>query len=1161
LIGKPIPSDRAIHERLGRVQALAVLSSDALSSVAHGPEQVFLQLMLAGYAALTWGVAVGIAIAALMVIVGLSYRQTIRGYPSGGGSYIVAKDNLGTLPGLDAASSLLLDYVLTVAVSVSAGVAAITSAFPSLFDDRVAICLFVILVMMIVNLRGVRDTGAIFAAPTYLFIIAIYVLVGVGAHNYVTSGGAVPPLPRPPLTAVEGLSLFIILRAFASGCSAMTGLEAISNGVPAFKRPEAENARATLSWMVGILVTMFLGVMFIAIVYQAVPKPDGSETMISMLARWMVGSGPLYFYIQATTALILILGANTSYADFPPLTSLLARDRFLPKQFTFRGDRLAFTTGISVLSLFSAILIVAFGGITDAPIPLYAIGVFISFTLSQSGMIRHWLKLRGSGWRTSAAINTIGAVATGSVAIVITTAKFVSGAWIATLLIPSGVLAFLWVYRHYESVWKQLSVSDMQPDPLASAHRVGHRPLIVSMGNVNKATLESLRYALSISSNVTVVHISDSPEDAERFEQKLNAWWPRAHLVTIQSPFRYVVSPLIAYIDSIHEGDPTETLTVVIPEFVVRRWWQQILHNQTALRLKTTLLLRAHIAVTNLPYHLTYGHSAAPLPHGTCIAPLNLVSSRRTSGVAVEPETAVPPVTEHRLRRVVGPWGSFTWGYADVGADVYVALGLVMAAAQGATNVAFLFAGLVYVCVGLAYTELAAAYPFSGGGQFYVLRGLGDLLGFVAGWAVLLDFTIDISLFALSSVGYVSFFLPFLRQTAELNAFGLTFAGTQPLLIALATLLVIALTTLNVVGVRESSTFNGVLGALDIISESTLIFFGFLFAFNGPLLVYQMETGWPDTYRLAYGASLAIISFVGLESISQASQETLRPSTVVPRTSIALILTVLIYALAFSNLGLGMLPWQSIAAHSEHPIAWIASHIPVIGIIAGPYVAGLGATLVLISSNAGVFGASRITYSMGRYHLLPSWFNYVHPRFRTPVRSLLVFSGVALLELWGAGLSKNALDTLGNMYAFGAAAAYMLVFVSLLVLRVKDPWTPRPFRVPLNVRIGGEMGSEVELPIVGILGFLGIGSILFMVVLTHTIGRIAGPAWILLGLGLYVLHRRWAGLPVLGSTSRDWRREQIEVYCEAGEPELAEELVENLQRRDRLAATRGGLPR
>ena len=514
------------------------------------------------------------------------------------------------------------------------------------------------------------------------------------------------------------------------------------------------------------------------------------------------------------------------------------------------------------------------------------------------------------------------------------------------------------------------------------------------------------------------------------------------------------------------------------------------------------------------------------------------------------------PQSERGLRRVVGPWGSFTWGYADVGADVYVALGLVMAAAQGATNVAFLFAGLVYICVGLAYTELAAAYPFAGGGQFYVLRGLGDLLSFCAGWAVLLDFTIDISLFALSSVGYISFFFPGLKATADVTMFGLSFPNTQPWLILFATLVVILLTTLNVIGVRESSTFNSVLGALDIISESGIIFFGFLFAFNGPFLIYQMQTAWPDTYHLAYGASLAIISFVGLESISQASQETVRPSAVIPRTSIALILTVLIYALAFSNLGLAMLPWSSIAAHSEEPIAWLASHIPVLGVIAGPYIAGLGATLLLISSNAGVFGASRITYSMGRYHLLPSWFNHVNARFRTPVRSLLVFSGVALVELWAAGLSANALNTLGNLYAFGAAMAYMLVFVSLLMLRVKDPWTPRPFRVPLNLLVGRSDGQPMYLPIVGVLGFLGISSILFMVVLTHTIGRIAGPAWVLFGLGFYFIYRKRAGFPLVGNVHHDWDKEQIDVYRDSGEIELMEELAENLERRQRHIGVR-----
>jgi len=525
--------------------------------------------------------------------------------------------------------------------------------------------------------------------------------------------------------------------------------------------------------------------------------------------------------------------------------------------------------------------------------------------------------------------------------------------------------------------------------------------------------------------------------------------------------------------------------------------------------------------------------------------------SKGTPGVN-ETTAAGIPQEAHDLRRAVGVWGSYTWGYADVGADVYVALGIVMAAARGATNVAFLFAGLIYVMVGLAYTELASAYPMAGGGQFYVLRGLGDFWGFVAGWAVLLDFTIDISLFALASAGYINFFFPFLNMRTNINLFGLSFPGVQPILILQATFFVAMLTLLNIIGVRASSRFNEVLGALDVVSESAILFFGFLFAFNPTMLIHQMMTSWPDAYHLAYGASLAIISFVGLESISQASQETIQPAKVVPRTSIALILTVLIYALAFSNLSLSMLPWQSFAEHSGDPVAWLASHIPILGMIAGPYVAILGATLVLISSNAGIFGASRITYSMAKFDLLPRWFFKVHPKFRTPIRTLVVFSGLALLELWLAGLSTNAYDVLGNMYAFGAATAYMLVFVSLLVLRFTDPWTPRPFKIPLNIRLRGKDGEVRYLPIIGVLGFVGISSIFVLVVLTHTIGRIAGPAWIVVGLVIYVVYRRRRNLPIIKSIKRDWEEEQLRVYEEAGEHELAAELRENLTRKRRL---------
>ncbi len=602
LVGPPIPTSRAIHERLGNVQALAVLSSDALSSVAYGPEEVFLQLMAAGAAALSWGLWVGLAIAALMAIVGLSYRQTIRGYPSGGGSYIVARANLGTLPGLTAAASLLVDYVLTVAVSVAAGIAAVTSAFPSLLDDRVALCLVCIVVITVGNLRGIRDSGAIFAAPTYLFIGTFYLLIGVGIVKFALAGGHVQPLPHPPVAAVEGLTLFLILRAFASGCSAMTGMEAISNGVPAFKPPEWKHARFTLIVMTSILVTMFLGTMFLAIAYHAVPRPDGSETMVSMIARGLVGTGPLYYLLQAATALILVLAANTSYADFPRLASLLARDGFLPHQFSYRGDRLAFNTGILALSVLSAILVIAYQGVTDALIPLYAIGVFVSFTLSQAGMVRHWYVERGQGWRTSQAINAVGALATGVVAVVTAAAKFSEGAWIVVVLIPFLIVNFLMIHRHYAAVAEQLRI-DEAADSLADQEST-LTAVLVPMAGVNKATLRTLNYALSLGAPVTVLHVADTLEDGEAFQSVLRKVWPSARVVVIESPFRTLLGPLLSYIDSVRTREPDRTLTVVIPEFLVARWWEYPLHNQTALRLKAALLFRRGIVVVSVPYHL-----------------------------------------------------------------------------------------------------------------------------------------------------------------------------------------------------------------------------------------------------------------------------------------------------------------------------------------------------------------------------------------------------------------------------------------------------------------------------------------------------------------------------------------------------------------------------
>lgn len=504
---------------------------------------------------------------------------------------------------------------------------------------------------------------------------------------------------------------------------------------------------------------------------------------------------------------------------------------------------------------------------------------------------------------------------------------------------------------------------------------------------------------------------------------------------------------------------------------------------------------------------------------------------------------------EQSLRREVTPWGSFSWGYSDIGADIFVALGLVLGAAAGASNIAFLFAGLVYVCVGLAYTELASTYPVAGGGQYFVTRGLGDVFGFIAGWAVLLDFTIDIVLFAWSCIGYLSHLIPQLSGSVDpwLHFFAILF-------------LIVALAGLNMVGVRESTAFQSVVSAADVVSESAILFFGFLFAFDPSLLVHTMSVNWPTTFQLMNGISLAIISFVGLESISQAAQETRRPSSIIPRTSMALILTILIFALSYSNLALGMQTWHPIPldAHghaqpffaylgndqnNDKAIAVLASNIPYFGALASLYVPVLGAILLLISSNSGVFGASRIAYGMSRERLLPSIFQRVHGKFRTPVFAIGTFCLVAIaVHVWAALQGPGGLDFLGDLYAFGAATSYTLVFIALIALRFSDPDSPRPFKIPVNIPVMHE-GRRVEFPVVGVLGFLGIFAILIFVLLTHDVGRIAGPSWVVLGLCGYLIYRRRKGLPVLRSRAIDWRTEQIGILRDAGELEMMDEYI------------------
>lgn len=529
------------------------------------------------------------------------------------------------------------------------------------------------------------------------------------------------------------------------------------------------------------------------------------------------------------------------------------------------------------------------------------------------------------------------------------------------------------------------------------------------------------------------------------------------------------------------------------------------------------------------------------------------------------------------LRRGVTPWGSFSWGYSDVGADIFVGLGLVLAWAAGASNVAFLFAGVVYVCIGLAYTELAATYPVAGGGQYFVMRGLGDVFGFLAGWAVLLDFTIDVTLFAWASVDYASQLLPALT------------GSTHPWVHFLVVLtLVLGLCALNVIGVRESTAFNGFVSAFDVISETCILCFGFLFAFRPQLLIHTMQLHWPSPYQLMLGTSLAIISFVGLESISQAAQETQRPASIIPRTSVSLILTILIFALAYSNLALGLVPWHPIVDAHGHSLAFwqifpnnsdnqgkavalLAAQVPYYGAFAALYVPVLGAVLLLISSNSGVFGSSRIAYAMSSSNLLPSIFQRVHSTFRTPAISIIFFSTIAVIELVFAALpalnphvvalysgffhGENGLAFLADLYAFGAATSYSFVFLGLIGLRLTDPLSPRKFKIPLNVPFVFR-GERVEFPIVAVIGFVGIFSILIFTLCTHALGRIFGPSWLLIGFILYLVYRRYRGLPMLRSQSRDWRTAQAEILRRAGELELMDEYLANVKASDARRSAR-----
>ena len=546
---------------------------------------------------------ISLGIAVLIAIVVSSYRQTILAYPSAGGAYIVSRENLGTYPSLVAGAALLTDYVLTVSVSVAAGIAAVTSALPTLYPYRVELCVLGVLGITVANLRGVRESGRLFAVPTYAFIASYVLMIGWGAVVWMRArrGESSPPLPAgSPATGAQELTLFLILRAFASGCVALTGIEAVSNGVPAFRPPEAQNARQVLVLLGAVLIGLFVGITFLANGFGL--TPTGHETVNSQLARRVFGGGSvLYYLVQALTTLILVIAANTSFADFPRLSSFMARDRFMPRQLSSRGDRLAFSNGIIILAVLSALLLVVFHAETHALIPLYAIGVFVSFTLSQLGMVRFWFRERGPRWPMRAVLNGMGAVTTGVVALIIATTKFTHGAWLVILLIPLLVLLLVTIRRHYDDVAGQLSLDGLEPqEPPPGRHHV-----LVLVGDVHRGVLGAVRYAQAMSPTAQAVYIEVDAESRRRLEQRWAKWASSMPLVVLRSPYRSVIGPLLEYVDRLQREAPDTLITIVLPEFVPVRWWQQLLHNQTALLIKGAMLFRRGVIVIDVPYHLT----------------------------------------------------------------------------------------------------------------------------------------------------------------------------------------------------------------------------------------------------------------------------------------------------------------------------------------------------------------------------------------------------------------------------------------------------------------------------------------------------------------------------------------------------------------------------
>ncbi|MGB7095223.1 MAG: APC family permease [Anaerolineales bacterium] len=617
LIGRPLPTADAEHQAIGKRIGLAVFSSDALSSTAYATQEILVILAVAGTSALGYAFPIAIAIVALLAIVTISYQQTIHAYPSGGGAYIVSRDNLGQFASQVAGAALLSDYILTVSVSVSAGLAQVVSAFPFLIEYRVYLAVGVVMLIMVINLRGVKESGFVFAIPTYFFLAMLTFTVIVGFVRYFS--GNLPSLIDPPIMDVgttQAITLFLILHAFSSGTTALTGVEAISNGIPAFKEPRSRNAGQTLIWMSVILGSLFLSITFLSGEIGAVPSEI--ETVISQIARSVfAGRGILYFAVIGATTLILFMAANTAFADFPRLSALQASDKFLPRQLTYRGSRLVYSWGIVTLSMIAALIIILFQANVNSLIPLYAIGVFLSFTLSQAGMAHRWSKIGKLGpedeikeqgsvlrydpsWRWKMIVNGFGAICTAVVVIIFATTKFRDGAWLVLILIPLLISMFYAIHRHYIRLADDLSLSDYDSPP-----RLSHQHIIVPISGVHKGTLTALRYARSLSNDITAVFIAIDDDQTQRIQNRWEKWTSDVPLVVIDSPYRELMHPLVDYIDTqAAKNEPGDIITVVVPEFVPNRWWHNFLHNQNATWLHFALRHIPGVVVVNVPYQV-----------------------------------------------------------------------------------------------------------------------------------------------------------------------------------------------------------------------------------------------------------------------------------------------------------------------------------------------------------------------------------------------------------------------------------------------------------------------------------------------------------------------------------------------------------------------------